>query len=162
MEGHAELDVIMHVQVFTLNCWLQNVPQWFPQELLSPPRCLWWAVGGAAPGQRWGRNPDCWSRSPLESGHTPPPPREMREILQLQGRRVTGRKQEKHSITHPNCLWPHTLLLSVFYNLTLFTFHLHTILFCLVQVVPFFPSSVCRHQRPTQSKQFKPQLGDYI
>lgn len=51
-----------------------HVPLRFSLEGPFPPCCPWKAAEGAAPGQRWGRSPDCWSHLPPESGHTPSPP----------------------------------------------------------------------------------------
>ncbi len=102
------------VPIYTHVCCLQYIPQHFSQEHPSPPCCLSEAAEGAAPGQRWGRNPDCWSRLPPESGHTPPPPTERWETWNRGKWRVGGgwREQERHSITHWDCLWTRALLLS--------------------------------------------------
>lgn len=126
------------------------IPQHFSLEPPSPPCFLWGAAEGAAPGQRWGRNPDCWSHLPPESGHTPPPPREMKEIVQGEIKWKERRWVERAGKTFNNRLFVTSCANSLSFFKIVFT--LFSIFLPLAQLFPASPlPSVLSRVPPTAS-----------
>lgn len=130
-----------------------RVPLRCSLEAPFPPCCPWKAAEGAAPGQRWGRSPDCWSHLPPESGHTPSPP--------TQGWGREDRSDTKGEVGGERAITEENIRLvcniESFFVWTQPTFICH-----LSSLVPSLPSSLYPLQGPTHSQWFQPQPEGYI